>query len=156
MIKRVGLFLIGLLLSFSFSGIVTGINPSQTQSVRQITWGDLIPQAQAESDDPFAELTEDQLYELLMVARYRDLRQRGKLEPGGESEQSEAELVASLTAQGIDVDWLLSQRERVAAARRKQADIGATVSGQHISIPGYALPLTRDDETPEEKGLSSV
>ena len=64
--------------------------------------------------------------------------------------------MASLTAQGIDVDWLLSQRERVAAARRKQADIGATVSGQHISIPGYALPLTRDDETPEEKGLSSV
>ena len=73
-----------------------------------------------------------------MVARCRDLRQRGKLEPGGESEQSEAELMASLTAQGIDVDWLLSQRERVAAARRKQADIGATLTTPHSCAPCVA------------------
>ena len=38
----------------------------------------------------------------------------------------------------MDVDWLLSQRERVAAARRKQADIGATLTTPHSCAPCVA------------------
>lgn len=147
MIKHVRLFLISILLSVILSGIGSTINLVQAQNARAITWEELIPQEQVEFDDPFAELTEDQLYELSLVARYRELRQRGKLESGGESAQSEAKYVASLEAQGIDVDWLLSQRERVAKARGKQTDQDAGISGQSIRIPGYALPLTLDGGT---------
>ena len=145
--RKAVLFLTGFLLSMILSGMLYLATPAVAQASREITWEDLIPQEQVEFDDPFADLTEDQLYELAMVARYRDLRQRGKLKPGGESAQSEAKFVVSLEAQGIDIDWLLSQRERVAEARGQQADMGAAVSGQRVSIPGYALPLTLEKNT---------
>ena len=145
--KRFLVCLFGFLLSAVLSGWLHSATPAVAQTAKEIDWGDLIPQETVEFDDPFVDLPEAQLYELSMVARYRDLRQRGKLEPGGESAQTEAKLVASLESQGIDVDWLLAQRERVIEARTQQADTGSSLSGQRVRIPGYALPLTLENNS---------
>ena len=38
---------------------------------REVTWDDLVP-AELDFEDPFEKLTEDQLYNLALVARYRE------------------------------------------------------------------------------------
>ena len=140
MIKRGFLFIIGIALSIVLSSWFNIHSPAMAKETRLITWNDLIPEV--EFDDPFAKLTEEQIYDLSIVARYRQLRQQDKLEPGSLNEREEAELIASLEDQGIDIEWLLSQRERVAKARAQQANSSSNLTGKRIKIPGYALPLT--------------
>lgn len=116
------------------------------EGAREITWEDLLPKEEAEFDDPFAKLSEEQLLDLGMVARIRLLIEREKVSAGGPDSKEEKNLVAKLTEQGIDVEWILSQRERVAEMRRKRAEqVDDSVDGQRIRIPGYILPLARSE-----------
>ena len=41
------------------------------QETREITWDDLLPKKDVPFDDPFEKLTEDQLFELGLIARRR-------------------------------------------------------------------------------------
>ncbi|MEM9236187.1 MAG: DUF3299 domain-containing protein [Verrucomicrobiota bacterium] len=110
----------------------------------ELTWSDLLPKAAAEFDDPFAELSEEQLLDLGMVARIRYLIEAKRVEPDGLDAEEEQRLVEKLEAEGIDVDWIISQRERVARERRKAAErVDEGVAGKEIRIPGYMLPLER-------------
>ena len=146
--RRVGLFLVGILLSISLSGIFPTDSSVQAQDARQIAWDDLLPQEQADFDDPFAELTEEQLFNLALIAQYRDRNQKElEYDVRGIDAEGEAKLTAALEAEGIDVDWLLSQRKRVAKARRQQAESGAGLDGEIIKLPGYALPLSQAPDT---------
>lgn len=138
--KRLAL-LLGLVLSLVLSSLLSGPTIAIAQDIRPITWDDLQSQAPAEFDDPFAELSEEQLYYVSQIARYRELRQQGKTESNAPSE-TESGILADLDAQGIDVDWLLSQRERVKQARRQQISAPSALSGERVEISGYALPLT--------------
>lgn len=142
-------FLLGLVLSLVLSSLLSRPTVAIAQDVRPITWGDLQEQAPVEFDDPFAELSEKQLYYVSQIARYRDLRQQGKTESDLPSE-TELEILASLEAQGIDVDWLLSQRERVKQARRQQLSVPSAVSDEQVEISGYALPLTQQHQRTTE------
>lgn len=119
--------------------------PASATEVREITWEDLLPTDQLEFDDPFEDLTKDQLRDLGMVARFRNLLAREAIDPDGESARNTAERIAGLKAQGIDVDWILSQRERVIEQRKKRAEeVDAGWEGKKIRIPGYVLPLRED------------
>ena len=110
----------------------------------QITWNHLLPKSSAPIDDPFAKLSEEQLLDLGMIARIRYLMEGDKIASDGPDAKEEKRLVGRLSNQGIDVDWLLSQRERVAELRRKRAEaVDAGVDGKEIKIPGYMLPLQR-------------
>ena len=112
----------------------------------QITWDHLLPNSSAPIDDPFAELSEEQLLDLGMIARIRYLMEGEKIASDGPDAKEEKKLVERLSDQGIDVDWLLSQRERVAKLRRKRAEaVDTGVDGKEIKIPGYMLPLQRAD-----------
>ena len=54
-------------------------------------------------------------------------------------------LERNLIDSGINVDYLLSQRERVREARRVQAEtVVEELNGKTIRMPGYALPLEFD------------
>lgn len=109
---------------------------------RDVTWDDLLPGDDVAFDDPFAVLSEEQLRDLSMVVRIRWLIESDKAAPDGVSAAEEKRLVASLRGQGIDVEGLLSQRERVIEMRSRRMEAGAKgVIGSQIRIPGYMLPL---------------
>ncbi|MGF1459292.1 MAG: DUF3299 domain-containing protein [Leptolyngbyaceae cyanobacterium] len=140
--KKRLVFLLSLCLGLVLSTLLAAPTPSLAQDVRPITWNDLLEQTAIEFDDPFAALSEEQLYQVSMIARYRLLRQQGKAGSNTPSE-TEREYLATLQAQSIDVDWLLAQRERVMQARKQQLSAPATVSGERVAISGYVLPLTQ-------------
>ncbi|GAA5494864.1 hypothetical protein Rhal01_01028 [Rubritalea halochordaticola] len=128
-------------LFFILSGLVLPLTYCQAE-VRDIGWKELLPSNQVEFDDPFAKLNESQLWDLGLIARYRMLRERDTSGLIAARTQEEKKLIAELEAQGIDVDWILSQRERVARERKKRAErADANIDGTKIRIPGYALPL---------------
>ncbi|NJM54735.1 MAG: DUF3299 domain-containing protein [Verrucomicrobiae bacterium] len=113
---------------------------------REITWQNLIAPVAAEIDDPFAKLTGEQLMQLARVARFRQLLEEKKIPADGPSAEEEKRSVAELTGQGIDVDWLLSQRERVTRERTERAgQVDQQLAGARIRIPGYVLPLAFND-----------
>ncbi len=129
-----------LLASSLMAGVSLAAGPA-----REITWDDLLPEETVPFDDPFEKLSEDQLLDLGLVARIRYLLANDKIQPDGPDAGEEKRLVARLAGQGIDVDYLLSQRERVAAERRKRAEaVDRRIDGQRVRIPGYMLPLKRD------------
>lgn len=120
--------------------------PLWAEGVREISWEDLIPKDKVEFDDPYAELSEDQLYDLGIIARVRYLLEKDLTTPDGADAKEGQRLEAKLEAEGIDVDWILSQRERVAMERRKAAErVDAGVDGTRVRIPGYMLPLEREE-----------
>ena len=124
-------------------GFLVAVCPSQSETMT-VTWDDLLPKQEAHFDDPFEELSEEQLLDLGMVARIRFLLANEKTKPDGPDVQEEKALVAKLSEQGVDVDVLLSQRERVAAERRKRAEaVDTAIDGGRVKIPGYMLPLER-------------
>jgi ABC-type nickel/cobalt efflux system permease component RcnA len=148
-VKRQSIVLVNLVLSVLLMGLLLGPAAAIAQNIRSITWGDLQAQASMDFDDPFAELSEEQLYDVAQIARYRELRQQGKT---GSDVPSETELgiLADLEAQDIDVDWLLSQRERVKQARRQQVSAPSALSGEQVEISGYVLPLTQQRQRTTE------
>lgn len=112
---------------------------------RELGWPDLIPAPNFE--DPFDELTDDQLYDLGTIAR---TRQFYKLNPSRVSEEmlERAEnLEKELDQQGIDVDGLLAQREEIAKKRQAQANsVIEELNGESIRMPGYVLPIEFDGQ----------
>ena len=127
-------------------GILALALECQGEEVKSITWEDLLPKEEEPIDDPFAELSQDQLLDLGMVAKIRFLLENDKIIADGPDAAEEKNLVAKLTGAGIDADWILSQRERVAEMRRKRAEkVDTGVDGKLVRIPGYILPLQRDE-----------
>lgn len=109
----------------------------------QTSWSNLVDQAAQTYEDPFRDLTSDQIGNLRIVA---DVRKR--LEEEGESAEGRDQIVArlneaenALAAIGIDADWLLAQRW-VVAERRKMAAVSgnALLDGATITLAGYAIP----------------
>jgi nickel/cobalt exporter len=148
-VKRQSVVLLNLVLSVLLMGLMLAPAAAIAQNIRPITWSDLQAQASMEFDDPFAELSEEQLYDVAQIARYRELRQQGKTGSDVPSE-TELEILADLEVQRIDVDWLLSQRERVKQARRQQVNAPLALSGEQVEISGYVLPLTQQHQRTTE------
>ena len=106
-----------------------------------------MPQKPIEIDDPFAELSAEQLTDVAQVARIRRLLEEELIPADGQSAKDEKRYTAELSSQGIDVDWLLSQRERVTRERMQRAEqVDEELSGSRIRIPGYILALASDSD----------
>jgi len=124
-----------LLAAFS---LLVSVTWAETQN---LLWPDLQGQV-GEFEDPFTELTSDQLFELGMVARLRAMQER---EDKPLSEANAADLAAktkSLEDAGIDIDGLLAMREEITRLRRERAmAVREDLDGQTIRMPGYLLPL---------------
>jgi len=127
------------------AGVASASPDVRTTKATEITWQHLIPKVPAGFDDPFAELSGEQLMQLAQVARIRRLLEENKIPADGPSAGEARQYVSELTGQGIDVDWLLSQRERVTRERMKRAEqVDQEIAGTRIRIPGYVLPLVID------------
>lgn len=107
---------------------------------KEITWDDLVP-AEAQFDDPFTTLDEDQLFELSLVAQIRDQLAKGqKVED--EMMADYEKWVESLEEQGVDVDALIGMRDEIAKDRIAKTYLAnEELEGKTVRIPGYLLPL---------------
>jgi hypothetical protein len=113
--------------------------PVVASQVRQMTWDDLKPVV--EFEDPFTMLTTDQLGNLGMVARVREMKTADrKVSEGMLREAAEAEAV--LVKEGIDIDGLLAKRAEIRHLRKKRAtSVVGELDGKTIRMPGFVLPI---------------
>jgi hypothetical protein len=115
------------------------------EDTREVTWDDLVP-AELDFDDPFEKLYEDQLYNLALIARYRE--QKSNKDKSLDFTQAEYdEAMSKLKADSIDVDGLIARREEITEKRRAQGQTpNAELNGKKIRLPGYLLPLEFEDK----------
>ncbi len=123
-----------------FAGLAQTVPAANFQ---ELQWDDLVP-AEAQFDDVFTRLSDDQLYELTIVAQVRDRIEAG--EPvDAETTRLYQEMLDSLWAQEIEVDKLLGMREAVSRERIAKTYLAREdLDGKPIRMPGYLLPLEFD------------
>jgi hypothetical protein len=119
--------------------IVSIAMPSIAVQYTQIGWQDLIKKV--EFDDPFEALTSDQLVDLGLVARVRQIEASGRdVSEGTVKEMTEA--MQKLEKTGVDIDGLLARRAEIRELRRQRAHaVVEDLNGRQVRMPGYALPL---------------
>jgi hypothetical protein len=116
----------------------------------QIKWSDLVDKTVQSFEDPFRDLSYEQLAAL---RKYAIAQERLASDEVTDKERSELELrftdsKAALAADGIDPDWLISQRWIVADRRTKAVTAGnVSLDGTEVILAGYAIPAP-----PEEDG----
>ena len=113
--------------------------------VRELGWEDLL--GIFEFEDPFEQLTSEQIYDLGTYVRVVKLKEA---DPSSVTQSMEAELDEAqerLAADGVDVDYLLSIAPEVKRQRLKRASaVVPELDGQQVKLPGYLLPLEFDQK----------
>jgi len=121
-----------LIIALSTTALATGM--------RELEWSDLIKQITFE--DPFEALTSEQLSRLGLYARVKSLigNSPDRVSEAMQQEADEAEQL--LRVDGIDIEGLLAKRSEIKSLRKKSAyAVVDDLDGQHIRMPGFALPL---------------
>jgi hypothetical protein len=129
------------IIKFTFiSFLILSISmPSAAVQFKQIGWQDLIKKF--EFEDPFEALTPDQLGDLGMVARVRQLQASGR-QVSEETINEMEEATLRLEKSGVDIYGLLARRGEIRELRSQRAHaVVKDLNGRQIRIPGYALPL---------------
>jgi hypothetical protein len=120
------------------------IAPAVATQVRELGWQDLIKKVVFE--DPFEALTPDQLSDLGLVARVRQLQAMGRQVGEGTTREVQ-EATLRLEKGGVDIDGLLARRAEISKLRKQRAcAVVEDLNGQRVRMPGYALPLEYSDK----------
>lgn len=130
------------IMALALSGEVALAAPSQS-----ISWSDLPDPAFQVFEDPYRDLNPEQFDDVLFV-----VRMRGRLDTDiGSPEERQKwrdlldETTAALAADGIDIDWLLDQRQVVTERRTKAATQGnPQFDGETVTLAGFAIPAPPD------------
>jgi hypothetical protein len=112
-------------------------------------WSNLVDARAQTFEDPFADLSYDQLDHLRTIVRANERLKDDGLsgEDRARVEARLAEANAAMTQSGIDVDWLLSQRWPVAERREAAAKAGnPSVDGKVVTLAGFAVPAPPDPD----------
>ena len=115
-----------------------------------VGWPMLADAGAQQFDDPYRELTPSQFESLMTLARLRLTLDGGTaVQERADLEKRAAELARDLQHQGLDADWILAQREAVAARRQHAAlAINTTLEGEFVELSGYLL-VARDTRAGE-------
>ncbi len=112
---------------------------------REITWDDLVP-AEAEFDDPFAELDENTLFNLSLVVQMREWIAEGE-QIEGEQMNIHKRRVSELERKGVDIDGMIALRDETIKERIAKSYLSnEELNDKPVRIPGYVLPLEFDGE----------
>jgi len=111
------------------------LSPAAGQ-VREISWEDLSP-APSASEDPLAELTQDELDVVLWVLNILETEPVRNPENEALYEEVDAAMPA-IRETGIDLDEVLAWRDGVRTA------VVEDLNGERVRMPGYLLPLELD------------
>ena len=121
----------------------------QAQEVKKLTWTDLV--VTVEFEDPFLELDSEQLYNLSLVARFREKEADQAREITASESAQKDSLEQLLASESVDVDYLLSMRYQIKELREQRAGaVDTSLNNTKIKIPGYLLPLNYDNEKTTE------
>ena len=117
-----------------------------------IVWAELPDPSAQQFEDPYRDLTEDQVEQLRIVVQAREAlaRETTPQEDRAGIERRLKTAIEAFSAAGIDVDWLIAQRWVVAGKRERAANAAnSAFDGQSVSIAGFAIPAPLDtDGTP--------
>lgn len=108
----------------------------------EISWDALTP-APAVIENPFENLTDDQMEALRQILRFEAQAKR--------SDNAKARIEADtlrkdLAEQGLDVDGLFAARIEIMEKRKAQdSAVNEAIIGSNIRMPGYVLPLEFKD-----------
>ncbi len=124
----------------------TAVAPAEDNQPVVIQWKTLAPAESAQYRDPFAKLSRQQLQRLGFVVRIQNLIAVEKISPDGESAVEAAKIAGQLKKQGVDIPWLMAQREHVTLLREKQEQtvtnsIAKKFYDKRVKLTGFAVPL---------------
>lgn len=135
--------------AFAAEAIKPAAKPDQRKKPESIRWSLLAPENGKPFHDPFAKLTSDQLSDVGYVIRVRRLVVEQKIDPQGIDGREATKRAQRLQDQGIDIGWLMSQRDRVRQIRGLQVhDLSKTIAkslaDRQVTLTGYVAPITID------------
>ncbi|MDX1718295.1 MAG: DUF3299 domain-containing protein [Anderseniella sp.] len=121
--------------------IMLAASPANAGELVPMDWPGLVDQSVQDYDDPYRDLSQEQLVKFITVARLRE-----KAEQGESIDKEQLDLkTASLTEQGIDVDDLIAQRWIVAERRERAAVSGnKAVDGREVVLSGFVIAAPAD------------
>ncbi len=123
-----------------FLCLIIIISPAASEEYNQVNWEDL--RVKIEFEDPFDDLSTQQLSDLSHVARLRETEQRPDSTLSPEDRARKDDLEQQLSAQGVDIDALLARRWEIAELRRQQFEsVNRELNNTRVDIGGYLLPL---------------
>jgi hypothetical protein len=118
-------------------------SPASAGERPDLDWSQLVDQSVQDYDDPYRELAPEQLISVVTVARLREIAEKGE---SIDQERLSRE-TASLAADGIDVDNLITQRWIVAERRERAATAGSkAVDGREVALSGFVIPAPVDTD----------
>jgi uncharacterized protein len=122
---------------------------SAEETAQVITWDSLLPSTQP-LEDPFKDLTDEQLYDLESIVYFREMDgQRGAI--SSDDTKEVIKLTASLKSANLDVDELLSTyTEYLAEIERLNGLVVNELNGRFVRLAGYVLPLEFSDKGVDE------
>ena len=116
--------------------IVLAASSASAGEVAHLDWSQLIDQSAQDYDDPYRDLSTEQLVSLVTVAQLREKAEQGK----SIDKEQLSRKTASLTAEGIDVDDLIANRWIVADRRERAATSGnKAVDGREVILSGFVI-----------------
>jgi hypothetical protein len=128
-------------LFISAVAIMLAASPANAGELVPMDWPGLVDQSVQDYDDPYRDLSQEQLVDFVTVARLRE-----KADQGESIDKEQLDLkTASLTEQGIDVDDLIAQRWIVAERRERAAVSGnKAVDGREVVLSGFVIAAPAD------------
>ncbi|MBO9446924.1 DUF3299 domain-containing protein [Ruegeria sp. R14_0] len=132
-----------------FAAMVWYAQPAFATPGTVLDWTDLPDPSVQVFEDPYRDLGPEQFDDLLYVVRLRGRLQQdaGSVEDRQKWQELLTETEDALAEGGIDVDWLLDQREVVTERRRKAGTYGnPQIDGQTVTMAGFAIPAPADPD----------
>lgn len=160
MISMVSLAALVILLPFVRVGAQETTAPTSEQqtgtrtkddAANPIEWRVLAPENGKPFTDPFAKLTDEQLDHLSYIVRVRKLVAENKIDADGIDAKEAAKQARNLKKEGVDISYLLVQRQRVQHARAQQVEslansVGQSLQDKSVTLNGYVIPTKVDDQ----------
>lgn len=111
-----------------------------------VSWNRLAPENGQPFNDPFTKLSSNQLSNLSFVVRIQRLIAEEKIRPDGVDAKEAKAVARKLEEEGIDIDWLMTQRKRVLQIRKLQVEslsksIVKSLGKKQIALIGYVIPI---------------
>ena len=127
--------------------MLTISGPTDAAPAAVVNWVDLPDASVQDYEDPYRDLSPEQFDDLLFAVRLRGRLQQDVGNPEERLKWQEllAETEDALLSDGVDVDWLLNQRQVVTQRRERAANMGnPTLDGQIVTIDGFAIAAPPD------------
>ncbi|CUH45370.1 DUF3299 domain-containing protein [Ruegeria atlantica] len=112
-----------------------------------LDWSDLPDPSVQTFEDPYRDLSPEQFDDVLFVVRMRSRLQQnvGTAVERHEWQELLTETEDTLVKSGVNVDWLLDQRQVVTERRKMAATAGnQKFDGQTVTLAGFAIPAPAD------------